>query len=84
MIASYTKNIDGIELKPFKFVGHGWMYAYGGSDSSELEKLKASKEAFEIPDAPQKKNPSSVIFRSGSSETGNKPPPRKRSCCGGR
>ena len=55
MIASYQIRVNGVELKPFKFVGHGWMYAYGGKDKEEIKKLKASKDAFEIPDAPQKK-----------------------------
>ncbi len=84
MIASYSKKIGDIELKPLKFLGHSWLYGYGGNDPDELSKLKASKEAFEVPDAPEKKNPSTVVLRSPAAGSGNKPPPRRKGCCGGR
>jgi len=85
MIASYKSEIDGIKMREFKFMGHGWMYVYNGNDPEELKKVKADKNTFEIPDVPQKKNtPSSVFLRSGSSKAGNQPARPKRSCCGGR
>jgi len=82
VIASYTQDIEGIELEPFKFVGHGWMYAYGGTNKGEMEKLRASELSFEIPEVAQKKNPSSVIFKKRGHV--DPAPARKRGCCGGR
>jgi len=85
MIASYSKIVEGVEMREFKFMGHGWMYVYNGNDPEELKKVKASKHTFEIPDVPQKKNtPSSVVFRSGSNPAKNKSTTPRRSCCGGR
>jgi len=85
MIASYSKEVEGVKMREFKFMGHGWMYVYNGNDPEELKKVKANKNTFEIPDVPQKKNnPSTVVLRSGSSSAENKPTKTRRSCCGGR
>ena len=86
MIASYTETVAGIKLRPFKFMGHGWMYIYNGNNPGERKKLIEDNSTFEIPDVPKKKNstPSSVLLRSGSSTAENKPTRKVRSCCGGR
>jgi|TARA_R110000744_G_scaffold1338_9_gene4767 hypothetical protein len=83
MIASYSRVVENIALNPVKFVGHGWLYAYGGNDLNEIAILKEHKETFNAPDV-EKKKPRTVLFRKPNQSGSDKSPPRRKGCCGGR
>ena len=85
MIGSHERTIDGIELSPHSFMGHGWLFAYKGGDPEIEKKLSASDKTFTISDD-EKKNRGSVVFRSTNNNGGsrNQAPARKRGCCGSR